>query len=132
MGTFCQWCRPVSDKLAENYSGYFERYRWLIVALCITAAADMASTIYFMSVDGIEHEVHPVIRTLSYVLGPIFGPVLGKAGQLAAIFVVTLYCRRLAVYIFFATSMMYGWAAWYNIWGRELYEPVLLRFLFWA
>ena len=59
----------------------------------------------------------------------VIGPAIGKCSQLMGVFLVTLYCRRLAGYIFFATSMLYAWAAWYNVWGHEMYEPILMSIL---
>ena len=123
------WCRPVTDRLVTNYDGYWNRYRWFVTILCVAAFADLASTIHFMLVDGIEYEVHPVIRFVSHIFGPVIGPVIGKCSQLMGVFLVTLYCRRLAGYIFFATSMLYSWAAWYNVWGHEMYEPLVMSIL---
>jgi hypothetical protein len=121
------YCRPIADRLAANHVGYFHRHRHLIAAVCIAAFADMLTTIRFMHIDGIDHEMHPAIRLVATIAGPLLGPILGKLAQLAAIWLVTLYARRLAPYIFVAATMMYAWAAWYNVWGREMYMPLLLK-----
>jgi hypothetical protein len=124
-----QHCRPIADRLVANRVGYWHRYRWLIAVTCVAALADLLTTIRFMMADGIEHEMHPAIRFVSLIVGPMVGPLIGKGAQLAAIYLVTLYTRRLAPYIFIAATMMYGWAAWYNVWGRDMYVPLLLKWL---
>ena len=42
---------------------------------------------------------------------------------------VTVFLRRWAVFIFLPIIILYGWAAWYNVWGHELYYPRLLELL---
>ena len=74
-------------------------------------------------------ERHPTIRVLSLFMGPMFGPVVGKLLQLMAVFAVTVYLRRWEVYIFVTVIILYTWAAWYNIWRRFLYYPMLIDFL---
>ena len=123
------WCRPVSDRLITNYHGYWQRYQWLLLATTLAAIADLMTTIRFMHIDGIEHELHPAIRLVSWALGPLAGPIFGKLAQLAAIVLVTVYARRLAGYVFFTTTVMYAWAAWNNVWGRDLYSPLLIEWL---
>ena len=126
---FVNSCRPVTDRLVGNYDGYWQRCRWLFAIASVAALADLLTTIRFMYAEGIEHELHPAIRMAAAFVGPLAGPLLGKLGQLAAIFLVTLYARRIAPYVFLAAAMMYGWAAWYNVWGRELYSPILFELL---
>ncbi|MAX25732.1 MAG: hypothetical protein CMJ19_14635 [Phycisphaeraceae bacterium] len=99
------------------------------MVLCVAAVADLITTMRFMHAEGVEMEVHPAIRIVAHLTGPFVGPAIGKLAQLAAIGLVTLYARRIAVYVFIATIMMYSWAAWYNVWGRELYSPLLIEWL---
>jgi len=117
------------QRLAANYPGYWSRYRVLLVATTLAAFADLLTTIQFMIVDGVEYELHPAIRVAARALGPYWGPFVGKVAQLAAIVLVTIYCRRLAVGVFVAATVMYSWAAWYNQWGREMYSPLLVEWL---
>lgn len=126
---FLQFCDPVFRRLHRNYQGYWSRYRYHVTLVIIMSVADYASTLYFMHHDGIHHELHPGIRLAAYHLGPVAGTLLGKAVQLAALVLVTLYLRSVARLLFIAAAMMYGWAAWYNVWGRELYSPLLIELL---
>lgn len=116
-----EWCRPVTQRLEENYSGYWLRYGWLMMIAALAALADYASTVHFMLLDGVHLEVHPAIRLGAEFYGPVLGPLIGKLLQLWALFVVTLYARRIAEHVFLITAAVYAWAAWYNVWGRISY-----------
>jgi hypothetical protein len=122
-------CRPVTERFLANYAGYFRDFRWYLLAVVVAAALDGASTVRFMLIDGAEHEMHPAIRIFSQLLGPIAGPILGKLFQLFALFLVTVYLRYYARYIFFTATVLYLWAAWYNVWGGHLYTPLFFNYL---
>ena len=89
----------------------------------------MFTTIHFMLIEGPQTEGHPAIRLLSMILGPVFGPLIGKFVQLGVIVSLTVYLRRGAVYIFVTVIIIYTWAAWYNIWGQSVYYPRILKLL---
>ena len=129
VNAFIQSCQPTIRRLLRNYEGYWHRYRLLITITCLTAIADFISTVHFMHHDGVHHELHPGIRLAAQELGPVVGVMLGKLAQLAALVLVTLYLRHIARLIFIAASLMYGWAAWYNLTGYKLYAPLLFEWL---
>ena len=107
----------LRDRLDAHDPGNWRRYRGPIIALCLASIADMGSTIYLMRSHGVDLEIHPVIRTVALWTGPIAGPVIGKLGQLAAIFLVTLYTPRFAAIIFVAATVLYSMAAAVNLWS---------------
>ena len=117
----------IRDRLARNCRGYVREFRVWLVLTVVACAADMASTMYFMGVHGAEAELHPAIRVVSVVLGPIAGPILGKVCQFVGVVLVTIYLRAVAKYVFLVVIILYTWAAWYNVWGRHLYIPRILR-----
>jgi len=112
-----------------NWEGYIHQYRVYLVLTFLAVLADAASTVYFMLRTGPDAEGHPAIRLASTVFGPILGPVLGKLCQLTVVVALTVYLRRWAIYIFVTVIILYAWAAWYNIWGCDLYYPRLLDWL---
>lgn len=119
----------IRARLRDNWPGYLRRYRvWLLLTL-LAALADAATTVYFMLSAGPQAEGHPAIRLVSTVLGPVLGPMVGKLCQLAVVVLLTVYLRRHALYIFVAVIILYTWAAWYNLWGGDLYYPRLLQWL---
>ena len=117
------------ERLRRNWRGYVRRWRVFLVLTALAALADMGTTIHFMLSAGPEGEGHPAIRLVSLVLGPVLGPILGKLCQFAVVILLTVYLRRYALYIFVTVIILYAWAAWYNLWGCELYYPRLLRLL---
>ncbi len=105
------------------------KYRVLLILTLLASLADMASTIHFMLIHGPAAEGHPVVRVIALVFGPVLGPMLGKATQFLVVIMVTVFLRRWAVYIFIPLIILYGWAAWYNFWGHDVYYPRLLQIL---
>ncbi len=121
--------RDVRTRFRENWKGFVRAY-WVFLLLALLASlADTASTIYFMLHTGPRAELHPTVRWVSELTGPILGPILGKAIQFGVLLTLTVFLRRRAILIFIPIIILYTWAAWYNIWGYELYYPRLLHWL---
>ncbi len=96
----------------------------------VTAFCDAGSTIHFMLRSGPdfhEFEIHPFISFVSRIFGPVAGPIIGVIAKIVAAIPVAIYCRRFAVHIFLAASFVFLWAAWYNVWGHEIYTPNIFR-----
>jgi tetrahydromethanopterin S-methyltransferase subunit D len=119
----------ISERFRMNWQGYVRQYRVFLFLTIPVTVADAASTIYFMCRTGPDTEGHPTIRLVSTIIGPILGPVLSKLIQLTIIVTLTVYLHRWAIYIFVAVIILYAWAAWYNVWGCDLYYPRLLDWL---
>jgi len=119
----------ILKRFWTNWEGYIRQYHVLLVLTFLAALADAVSTVYFMLQAGTDAESHPAIRLISIVFGPVLGPVISKLCQLSVIVALTVYLRCWAVYIFVAVIILYAWAAWYNIWGCDLYYPRLLYWL---
>jgi hypothetical protein len=116
--------RSISDiieRFRTNWSGYVREYRFLLALAVFAALADAVSTVYFMLRAGPDAEGHPAIRLVSMVLGPVFGPIVGKLFQFIVVVALTVYLRRWATCIFVAVIVLYTWAAWYNVWGCDSY-----------
>lgn len=121
--------RDIMERFRMNWEGYIREFRVFLILTVLAAVADAGSTIYFMLRAGPDAEGHPAIRMISAVFGPILGPIIGKLCQLTVVVALTIYLRRWAIYIFVAVIILYAWAAWYNIWGCDLYYPRLLDWL---
>ncbi|MHC4624210.1 MAG: hypothetical protein ACYS4W_09945 [Planctomycetota bacterium] len=122
------WLIP---KFRQNYRGFWKDYRWFIVVFVVSVFCDAGSTIYFMLVEGPEAEVHIIIRFVSRIAGPVAGPLFGALAKVAGGVLISIYCRRLAGCILAAGSVISLWAAWYNLWGYNLYTPIILKWLSW-
>lgn len=113
----------VVERIRANWPGYVSAYSILLVLVVLAAVADALSTVFFMLIRGPEEEAHPLIRWMAVTLGPVLGPLLGKFVQIVALVAVTVYLRRWAVFLFICATVLYAWAACYNI----LSIPVLLH-----
>ncbi|HUW19785.1 MAG TPA: hypothetical protein VMW16_10835 [Sedimentisphaerales bacterium] len=118
-------------KFKENYRGFWKDYRWFLAVFILSVFCDAASTMHFMLIEGPDDEIHAAIRLVSRLLGPVAGPLAGAIGKVAAGILVSIYLRRFAAYILAAASIISFWAAWYNLWGFEIYTPIILKWLSW-
>ena len=116
-------------RLRTNSKGYLYRNRYYLAVLLLAAIADVITTIMFMMKLGPNAEYHPAIRFVSGIFGPLFGPIIGKICQLLAILLVTLYLKNWEKYVLVVVSILYAWAAWFNVWGKHIYVPKFMYFL---
>jgi hypothetical protein len=119
----------VVTRFRGNWVGFTRQYQVLLILAILASLADAASTIQLMLAHGPSPEQRPMVRTVSYVLGPILGPLIGTAVQFLVLIGLTVFLRRWAVYIFVTVIILYTWAAWYNLWGHYYYYPCLLQIL---
>ncbi len=105
----------VVRRIRANWRGYVATHGVFLVLVILAAAADAFSTVFFMLIRGPQEEAHPVIRALALLLGPVLGPLVGKLMQIVALVAVTVFLRRWAVYLFISATIIYAWAAWYNV-----------------
>lgn len=71
---------PLKDNLLRS----LRTHRLLWAILLVTMAFDFATTLYFMSLRGIEAEQNLVVRWLALNLGMVAGVLIGKCLQLVA------------------------------------------------
>ncbi len=122
--------QQTKDRFAKNAEGFWKTY-WLLLILFLTALlADGLSTIYFMLGDGTDGtELHPAVSFAARVAGPVWGPIIGVIGKFFAGIIVAIYWRRIAWIILLVAITLSTWAAWYNLWGWQYYEPTV--YLWW-
>ena len=118
------------SRIRVNMPGFSKEFWPYIATIIIAAGFDFVSTYRFMTLGDVSDELHPIIRFVSHTFGPFIGPLIGKLGQLAAILLLALTSRKFARIIFIPVTFIYFYAAWFNIWGVELYTPVFLRILY--
>ena len=112
---------------------FWQTYRKWIVLFILGNLCDGASTIYFMLTDPMAEELHPVIAMAAHILGPVGGPLLGIIGKVLAGLIVALYLHRFGrlgpICLFLIGIILSFWAAWYNMWGVEIYTPRIMQWL---
>lgn len=107
--------------------GICREHPWVLAVYVAALLADGVSTIYFMLHEGSEAELHPVVNLVARIAGPVLGPLIGVAGKAIAGIIVAVYWRRIAAFILLAVSVISCWAAWYNLWGWQVYEPNIFQ-----
>ncbi len=89
--------------LARNFSRHkldlFTKYRGHFLLFCLSAAADAASTQFFMRLVGHQVESNFYVRVLSHYYGYTAGPLLGKLYQLFALWGFSILAPRLTRFV---------------------------------
>jgi hypothetical protein len=101
--------------LEENKSLLLERYPLLFWALLVSAVMDAVSTTHFMTRIGPEFEANYVVRNLTYSLGTVMGPLLGKAMQIVAVWLLTVFTPKLTGFICVTVVFMNLYAVLVNM-----------------
>lgn len=81
--------------VAANKAILFAQYKAYFYLLLYSAVLDGLSTMHFMGRIGPGFESNFFVRHLSYVCGIIIGPILGKALQILAVWLITLFTPKL-------------------------------------
>lgn len=121
---------PIKARFDNNAKGFLRQYAILLTVYFLALTADGVSTIHFMLHEGTAGtEMHPVVSLAARVFGPVLGPILGVIGKAVAGLVVAVYWRRIAWIILLIPTFLSLWAAWYNLWGWQYYQPSI--YLWW-
>ena len=117
----------IKERFVDNWQGFLKAHRWILIVFVLALLADGLSTIHFMLQTGPEEEMHPAVNIAARILGPILGPMVGVAGKAIAGLIVAVYWRRIGWIILLLVSIISVWAAWYNMWGWQYYQPGILK-----
>lgn len=121
---------PINERFVTNAHGFLRQWWPMLVLYIVALAADGFSTISFMLHGGSDStEMHPAVSLVAQILGPVFGPIVGVIGKALAGLIVAVYWRRIAWAILLVPTVLSFWAAWYNIWGWQYYQPSI--YLWW-
>jgi len=112
--------RAIRLRFRHNWRGFFRRFRLPLICLAVAAMLDALSTCRFMLILGVDNELHPYIRLISQILGPIWGPLAGKALQCVFGVCGVVYVRRYAHVLLWAAVSSYSGAAFLNVFGMRL------------
>jgi len=121
----------LQSRFRNNCHGFIKENRFLISLFLFALLCDGVSTIYIMLEYGPGVEIHPAIQLVSKITGPVIGPLISVLAKGVAGMLVAIYLRRFAKYIFLTAAIISLWAAWYNVWGVELYYPNILKWIPW-
>ena len=102
-------------RFKQNLEGFFEANKLPIRFLIIAAFLDAFSTFCFMYVLGVEFEIHPLVRSISEVMGPFVGPFIGGAVKISLGICALIYIRRFEKTILCLAGLFYCYAFMYNL-----------------
>jgi len=85
--------------IRANSEFLWHRYHTWFVLLIVSAIADAFSTTWFMALIHPGAESNAVVRILSYTFGIVWGPVLGKSLQIAAVWLMCAVTPRLTPFV---------------------------------
>ena len=117
----------IKERFVQNSSGFGASHKWVLAVFTLALLTDGLSTIRFMRVEGVDLEMHPAVNIAARIAGPVLGPLIGVLGKAIAGVVVAVYWRRIATVILVVVSIVSFWAAWYNTWGWQYYEPGIIK-----
>ena len=109
----------LNTQLAARQSRpYFVLFFLFILAMFFDAAA----TSLFMIQHGPEFELHPLVRLISFSLGPVYGPIFGALLKVAAGGLLVVLYRPLSRLILPLVTILSVFAGAYNIFAWPLYQ----------
>ena len=109
--------KPIFQTFLTNCRILWKEHSLIIILYCISLMCDALSTIHFMLKERSAVEIHLAVRFVLMLFGPVLGPLLGAVAKAIAGIIVAVYCRRFAVHILVAASIISFCAACYNIWA---------------
>lgn len=89
-----------TKKWTEYFLELWNSHKLLIIFLAGALLFDTLTTIHFMTTDGIDLEIHPLIRHSALLLGPVVGTVLSAfVYKIVASLFLAIYLRQLRLWI---------------------------------
>jgi hypothetical protein len=100
--------------IRTNHELLWQRYRPFFILLIVSAIADAFSTTWFMALISPGAETNVVVKMLSYTLGIVWGPVLGKALQIAAVWFICIVTPKLTPFVCSVIIFLNSFAVYIN------------------
>jgi hypothetical protein len=98
-----------------NRRGYVHDFSFWWIGVLVAAGADLVTTALALARYGTETELHPVIRVICFWWGPLWGALIGKFCQLAALALISLLYRSWTRTLCIMVSVLYLAAACFNL-----------------
>ena len=114
--------KKVRARFLSNSEDFFDRYRFYIILLIITAFLDAFSTFCFMYVLGAQYELHPIVRELSFILGPLIGPFVGGFLKISLGLCAIIYIRKYEKQLLGLTCLIYSYAFMHNLRVTDIFN----------
>lgn len=112
----------IPKEFDEAFQDFWKRH-WLLAILLLAALTfDTVSTIHFMQHDGIELEIHPLVRASATLLGPVSGTILSSfLFRAVAGVMLAVYLRRFSAWVLTVPIITSTVAGFINFFGYEIF-----------
>ncbi len=112
----------ISGNIERAFQDFWKKHRILSILLLAALIFDTVSTIYFMQRDGIELEIHPLVRASATLLGPVSGTILSAFFFRAVVGVMlAVYLRRFSAWVLILPIITSTVAGFINFFGYEIF-----------
>jgi len=113
----------IPKQFDQAFQDFWKKHWLLAVMLLAALLFDTVSTIYFMQQDGIELELHPLVRASATLLGPISGTILSAfLFRAVAGLILAVYLRRFSAWVLALPIFTSTVAGFINIFGYGIFS----------
>ncbi|MBL7214554.1 MAG: hypothetical protein ISS71_02615 [Phycisphaerae bacterium] len=111
----------IRKNLDRTFQDFWKKHRVLTILLLAALIFDTVSTIYFMQNEGIELEIHPLVRASATLFGPISGTILSAfLFRAVAGLMLAVYLRRFSAWVLIIPIITSTVAGFINFFGHGI------------
>ncbi len=112
----------IPKQFDQAFQAFWKKH-WLLAVLLLAALTfDTVSTIHFMQNDGIDLEIHPLVRASATLLGPVPGTILSSfLFRAVAGVMLAMYLRRFSAWVLAVPIITSTIAGFINFFGYEIF-----------
>jgi hypothetical protein len=109
----------ISGNIERAFQDFWKKHRILSILLLAALIFDTVST---MQRDGIELEIHPLVRASATLLGPVSGTILSAFFfRAVAGLMLAVYLRRFSAWVLIVPIITSTIAGFINFFGYEIF-----------
>jgi hypothetical protein len=103
------------------FQDFWKKHHLLSTLLLAALVFDTVSTIYFMQRDGVEFEMHPLVRASAMLFGPVSGTILTAfLFRAVAGLMLAVYLRRFSAWVLTVPIITSTIAGFINFFGYSI------------
>lgn len=110
--------KRFSNQVNHAFNELWQKHRILITVLIVGFMFDTLSTIHFMAREGVEFEIHPLVKFSALFLGPVAGTILSAfCYKMVVCILLAMYLKQIRLWILLLPSITSTFAGFYNLFG---------------
>ena len=112
----------IRRNLDQAFQDFWNKHRVLSILLLAALIFDTVSTIHFMQNDGVELEIHPLVRASATLFGPVSGTILSAfLFRAVAGLMLAVYLRRFSAWVLIIPIITSTIAGFINFFGYDIF-----------